>query len=122
MSDGEGVINTAFSKKDFDSLIGKTYTEKGFTSTTVCADAMLPFGGCNNPTRTILEIIAPVNTRGAYIYKISDSPAEFEFLIDKETVYEILDAGERVIDVKDFKGNVTKKTERYMRLKVITKC
>ena len=100
-------------------MIGKTFTEKGFTSTTICMDAQLPFGGYNESTRITLEIIIPKDTKGAYVYKISDSPAEFEFLIDKNTTYKVIDAGERGISVKDYKGNESKKTERYMVLKVI---
>ena len=93
--------------------IGQVYTEKGFTSTTVCSDAILPFGGYNNNTRTLLEIEAPIYTKGAYVYKMSDSPAEFEFLIDKETSFTILDAGEREIEVKDFRGKVRKESSSF---------
>lgn len=59
-------------------------------------------------------------TRGAYIYKISEHPAEFEFLIDKNTAYKVLDAGEREIEITEPNGKVLRKeNERYMRLLVI---
>ena len=113
------ITNATSSVEDMRKMIGKKFTEKGFTSTTLCSDTQLAFGGIDKPTRTTLEIIAPKETKGAYLYKISDSPAEFEFLIDKNTTYEVVDAGEREITVKDYKGNYKKKTERFMTLKVV---
>lgn len=113
------ITNATSSVEDMSKMIGKKFTEKGFTSTTLCSDTQLAFGGIDKPTRTTLEIIAPKETKGAYLYKISDSPAEFEFLIDKNTTYEVVDAGEREITVKDYKGNYEKKTERFMTLKVV---
>lgn len=113
------ITNATSSVEDMRKMIGKKFTEKGFTSTTLCSDTQLAFGGIDKPTRTTLEIIAPKETTGAYLYKISDSPAEFEFLIDKNTTYEVVDAGEREITVKDYKGNYEKKTERFMTLKVV---
>ena len=113
------ITNATSSVEDMRRMIGKKFTEKGFTSTTLCSDTQLAFGGIDKPTRTTLEIIAPKETKGAYLYKISDSPAEFEFLIDKNTTYEVVDAGEREITVKDYKGNYEKKTERFMTLKVV---
>ena len=107
------ITNATSSVEDMRKMIGKKFTEKGFTSTTLCSDTQLAFGGIT------LEIIAPKETKGAYLYKISDSPAEFEFLIDKNTTYEVVDAGEREITVKDYKGNYEKKTERFMTLKVV---
>lgn len=106
------------SLEDMKSSIGRIFTEKGFTSTTVCADAQLPFGGFRD-TKTTLEIYAPRSTRGAYIYKTSDSPAEFEFLIDKNTKFKVLDAGVREIKIKDFRGNERSERERFMVLEVI---
>lgn len=103
------ITNATSSVEDMRKMIGKKFTEKGFTSTTLCSDTQLAFGGIDKPTRTTLEIIAPKETKGAYLYKISDSPAEFEFLIDKNTTYEVVDAGEREITVKDYKGNYEKK-------------
>lgn len=119
VGDVDFITNATSSVEDMRKMIGKKFTEKGFTSTTLCSDTQLAFGGIDKPTRTTLEIIAPKETKGAYLYKISDSPAEFEFLIDKNTTYEVVDAGEREITVKDYKGNYEKKTERFMTLKVV---
>ena len=104
--------------------IGKEYTEKGFTSTTIAQDAQLPFGGFKD-TQAILDIVVPKSTRGAYIYKMADNPAEFEFLIDRGTTYKVLDAGERTVkksifDLKSRKFVEKEVPERYMKLEVVS--
>lgn len=109
------ITGATSSIEDMKKSIGKIYTEKGFTSTTICSDTMLPFGGSKS-TKTVLDIYVPTNSRGAYIYKISDSPAEFEYLLDKNTKFKIIDAGER--EITDKYTNKTFK-ERYMKLEVI---
>lgn len=106
------------SVEDMISTVGKVYVEKGFTSTTVCSDTTLPFGGTSG-TKTKLEIFVPKEVRGAYIYKISDSPAEFEFLIDKNTAFRVVDAGVREIERENWKGKLIKEQERYMKLEVL---
>ena len=103
--------------------IGREYTEKGFTSTTIAQDAQLPFGGFKD-TQTVLDIVVPKSTRGAYIYKMADNPAEFEFLIDRGTTYKVLDAGERTVkksifDLKSREFVEKEVPERYMKLEVI---
>lgn len=118
VGDVDYITDATSSIEDMKNMIGKTFVEKGFTSTTLCADAQLSFGGFKD-TKTTLDIIAPKYTKGAYVYKMSDSPAEFEFLIDKNTKFKILDAGEREIVVKDYKGNDVKRIERFMKLKVV---
>lgn len=109
---------------DMVASIGKLYTEKGFTSTTIAQDAQLPFGG-NKDTQTVLDIIVPKSTRGAYIYKMADNPAEFEFLIDRGTTYKVLDAGERTVkksifDLKSREFVEKEVPERYMKLEVVS--
>lgn len=104
--------------------IGREYTEKGFTSTTIAQDAQLPFGGFKD-TQTVLDIVVPKSTRGAYIYKMADNPAEFEFLIDRGTTYKVLDAGERTVkksifDLKSREFVEKEVPERYMKLEVIS--
>ena len=109
---------------DMVESIGKLYTEKGFTSTTIAQDAQLPFGG-HKDTQTVLDIIVPKSTRGAYIYKMADNPAEFEFLIDRGTTYKVLDAGERTVkksifDLKTREFVEKEVPERYMKLEVVS--
>lgn len=104
--------------------IGREYTEKGFTSTTIAQDAQLPFGGFKD-TQTVLDIVVPKSTRGAYIYKMADNPAEFEFLIDRGTTYKVLDAGERTVkksifDLKSREFVEKEVPERYMKLEVVS--
>ena len=104
--------------------IGREYTEKGFTSTTIAQDARLPFGGFKD-TQTVLDIVVPKSTRGAYIYKMADNPAEFEFLIDRGTTYKVLDAGERTVkksifDLKSREFVEKEVPERYMKLEVVS--
>lgn len=118
--DVDYITGTTSSLEDMKKAIGSTYIEKGFTSTTICSDTMLPFG-IGSPTQTTLEIYAPQNTKGAYIFKMSDHPSEFEFLIDKNTTFKIVDAGERDIEVRNFKGEIHMKKERFMKLEVIPK-
>ena len=109
---------------DMVASIGKLYTEKGFTSTTIAQDAQLPFGG-HKDTQTVLDIIVTKSTRGAYIYKMADNPAEFEFLIDRGTTYKVLDAGERTVkksifDLKSREFVEKEVPERYMKLEVVS--
>lgn len=109
---------------DMVASIGKLYTEKGFTSTTIAQDAQLPFGG-HKDTQTVLDIIVPKSTRGAYIYEMADNPAEFEFLIDRGTTYKVLDAGERTVkrsifDLKSREFVEKEVPERYMKLEVVS--
>lgn len=118
VGDVDFITGATSSIEDMKKMVGKTFTEKGFTSTTVCADAQLPFGGMKE-TRTALDIEVPKGTKGAYIYKISDHPAEFEFLIDRNTTYEIVDAGVREVTIKNYKGEIRKEKERFMKMKVI---
>ena len=114
------ITGAGSSVDDMVASIGKTYTEKGFTSTSIANDANLPFE-LYRDTRTVLEIAVPKSTRGAYIYKMSDNPAEFEFLIDKGTTYKVLDAGERTVKEYIIKSQTWEDTrERYMKLEVVS--
>lgn len=118
VGDVDYITGKTSSVDDMRKAIGKKYTEKGFTSTTVCGDSTLPFGGYKD-TKTKLEIYVPKETRGAYVYKLSDSPAEFEYLIDKNTTFKVVDAGVRDVQIKDYEGNVKTVKERFMKLEVI---
>lgn len=118
------ITGATSSVEDMKACIGGIYTEKGFTSATIAQDVASPFGG-KSENATILDIIVPKETRGAYIYKISGHPAEFEFLIDKNTTYKILDAGERPNLVNSYNPKKhcfedKEVIERYMILEVIS--
>lgn len=120
VGDVDFITGASSSIEDMKNSIGKIYVEKGFSSSSVANDVYSPFAA-KSPTRTTLEIVADKRyTRGAYIYKISEHSAEFEFLIDKNTAYKVLDAGEREIEITGPNGKVLRKeNERYMRLLVI---
>lgn len=120
VGDVDFITGASSSIEDMKNSIGKIYVEKGFSSSSVANDIYSPFAA-KSPTRTTLEIVADKRyTRGAYIYKISEHSAEFEFLIDKNTAYKVLDAGEREIEITGPNGKVLRKeNERYMRLLVI---
>ena len=112
------ITGATSSIEDMKNSIGKLFTEKGFTSTTVLSDSALPFasGKKTESTRATLDIYVPPNSRGAYIYKISEHPAEFEYLLDRNTKYKVIDAGEREV-VDKYTGKTT--IERFMKLEVI---
>lgn len=124
VGDVDYITGSGSTIEEMVASIGKEYTEKGFTSTTIAQDAQLPFGGFKD-TKTVLDIVVPKSTRGAYIYKMADNPAEFEFLIDRGTTYKVLDAGERtvkksVFDLKAMKFVEKEVVERYMKLEVVS--
>lgn len=112
------ITGATSSVEDMKNSIGKVFTEKGFTSATVLSDSALPFasGKKTESTRATLDIYVPSNSRGAYIYKISEHPAEFEYLLDRNTKFKVIDAGEREVFNK-YTGETT--TERFMKLEVI---
>ncbi len=117
--DVDFITGKTSSLEDMKASIGSVFVEKGFTSASIIQDIQLPFG-YGSKTKTVIEILAPQSTKGAYIKKISESPAEFEFLIDKNTSFLITDAGEREIEVKDFRGNLKKVNERFIRMEVVS--
>lgn len=112
------ITGATSSVEDMKNSIGKVFTEKGFTSTTVLSDSALPFasGKKTESTRATLDIYVPPNSRGAYIYKISEHSAEFEYLLDRNTKFIVIDAGEREV-VNKYTGETT--IERFMKLEVI---
>ena len=72
------------------SIVGRTFTEKGFSSTGVIQSS-----GWDK--EVFLEIIAPAGTKGMYVAPISNFKSENELLLQRNTTYEVLKA-ERVGD------------------------
>lgn len=72
------------------SIVGRTLTEKGFSSTGVIESS-----GWDK--EVFLEIIAPAGTKGMYVAPISNFKSENELLLQRNTTYEILKA-ERIGD------------------------
>ena len=102
--------------------IGGQYTEKGFFSTCIFENQTKGFGG---KTPIHIEVRVPKGSKGAYINEFSEKKnMEFEFLLDKGTSFNIVDAGERPIMVTkyDFKLHEWKEVEeieKYMVLEVL---
>lgn len=113
------------STSDLEALsksIGGQYTEKGFFSTCIFENQTKGFGG---KTPIHIETRVPKGSKGAYINEFSEKKdIEFEFLIDKGTSFDIVDAGERpkMVTKYDFKLHEWKKVEeieKYMILEVL---
>ncbi len=78
--------------KSIENVIGKTYVEKGFSSTSVLLKGTKDFGEAT-PIR--LEIKVPKGARGAYIDEYSKFRGkEYEFLLDRNTKFKIIDGKE----------------------------
>lgn len=103
-------------------MVGKTYTEKGFTSTSLKYQSK--FEGSRSDAVHI-EITVPKGSKGAYIDKYV-AKNEHEFLLDKNTDFYVTEAGERIVDVQKYDVKTrqfvtVKKTERYMKVQVVSK-
>lgn len=102
-------------------MIGKTYTEKGFTSTSLKYQSKFE-GGKSDAVH--IEITVPKGSNGAYIDKYV-SKNEREFLLNKNTNFYVTDAGERVVqvqkyDVKTKQFVTVDKKEKYMKVQVLS--
>lgn len=64
-----------YGEVDVDSMIGKTFTDNGFTSTSVLKESSF-----NNDITWIIDV--PEGTNAAYIGQISHFPNETELLLD----------------------------------------
>ena len=108
--------------EDLSKSIGGQYTEKGFFSTCIFENQTKGFGG-KSPIH--IEVRVPKGSKGAYINEFSEKKnMEFEFLLDKGTSFNIVDAGERPIMVTkyDFKlheWKEVKEIEKYMVLEAL---
>lgn len=71
---------------EYNTLIGKTFVEPGFSSTSITN----PFGG-----KVKLEIEAPKGTAAAYVRSLSHFTSENEVLLAANTKFEILSAKEQ---------------------------
>ena len=103
-------------------MVGKTYTEKGFTSTSLHYQSK--FEGSSKDA-VHLEIVVPKGSKGAYIDKYV-AKNEHEFLLDKNTDFYVVEAGERIVqvpkyDIKSKQFITVDKTEKYMKVQVLGK-
>lgn len=106
---------------ELESLIGKEYVEKGFTSSGMVANRFRFTGGKKDAVH--FEIVTPKGTNGAYLSM--SKKGEHEFLYNRNTRFKVLDGGERVVkerkyNLKTGKFDEIEVTERFLKVQVIT--
>ena len=117
--DVSSITGKTSSLKDMKDAIGKSYVDGGVVSTSVDHGVADHFG--DGIYHTVLEVYAPKSAiKGAYISKMSDFELEYEYLLDKNLEYQVIDAGVRNVT---FTGYITEepttKVERYIKLRIV---
>jgi hypothetical protein len=84
------------SGRDIDDLAGMIISDDAYVSTSLNSGAADPFVKWAGDDAIKFEIQAPRGTRGAYIEYMDDSMEEYEYLLERGTRFEILEAS--VID------------------------
>lgn len=117
--DVSSITGKTSSLKDMKDVIGKSYVDGGVVSTSVDHGVADHFG--DGIYHTVLEVYAPKSAiRGAYISKMSDFELEYEYLLDKNLEYQVIDAGVRNVT---FTGYITEepttRVERYIKLRIV---
>lgn len=83
-----------FGYKLDESIVGRSYSDSGFMSTTTDAEQALKFAqtaveNAGSGKLVFLQLDIPAGTgRGAYVDSISDNPGEKEFLIQRGAQFE----------------------------------
>ena len=77
-----GLDPYAFTQDQVDALAGRTFSDPGFTSTSVNQ----PF---DMGADFQLRVTVPAGTRGAFVESVTDSPGENEVLLDRGTHFRI---------------------------------
>lgn len=102
------------------NMVGEVYTDKGYVSTSLKYQSK--FAGMRDDA-VHMEITVPKGSNGALIddYVAKD---EYEFLINRNQQFVVVDAGERVVqvqkyDVKSRQFVTVDKTERYMKVQLL---
>lgn len=117
--DVSSITGRTSSLKDMKEAIGKSYVDGGVVSTSVDHGVADHFG--DGIYHTVLEVYAPKSAiKGAYISKMSDFALEYEYLLDKNLEYQVIDAGVRNVT---FTGYITEeptnRVERYIKLRIV---
>lgn len=117
--DVSSITGKTSSLKDMKDAIGKSYVDGGVVSTSVDHGVADHFG--DGIYHTVLEVYAPKSAiKGAYISKMSDFALEYEYLLDKNLEYQVIDAGVRNVT---FTGYITEepttRVERYIKLRIV---
>ncbi|MCI5727383.1 MAG: leucine-rich repeat protein [Clostridium sp.] len=118
-NDVSSITGKTSSLKDMKDAIGKSYVDSGVVSTSLDHGVADHFG--DGIYHTVLEIYAPKSEiNGAYISKMSDFELEFEYLLDKNLKYQVIDAGVRNVTFTGYiAGEPTTRVERYMKLRIV---
>ncbi|MGN0501532.1 MAG: leucine-rich repeat protein [Ruminococcus sp.] len=117
--DVSSITGKTFSLKDMKEAIGKSYVDGGVVSTSVDHGVADHFG--DGIYHTVLEVYAPKSAiKGAYISKMSDYAAEYEYLLDKKLEYQVIDAGVRNVTFTGYTTEEpTNRVERYVKLRIV---
>lgn len=108
------------SLEDMRKSIGRKVKIPTVISTSIDHQVTAGFGTGGH--HAVLEIYAPKNrVRGVYMKKMSNFPTEYELLLDKNSRFQIVDAGVRKIKLKKGFAGDDKQTvyERYLKLRYI---
>ena len=105
---------------DLETLIGKEYTAKGFTSSGMLPNRFRFTGGKKDAVH--FEIVTPKGTNGAFLSM--SRKGENEFLYNRNTRFKILDGGERVVkesklNFKTLQLEEVDVVERFLKVQVI---
>ena len=116
----DAFTDTSSSIGDMKNSIGKKDTFHCITSTSVNYEVTKNFG--SGYYCTLLMIYVPEGyDQGAYISAYSDFMMEYEYLLDTEMDYEIMDAGVRIVEgVDEISGESEIYPERYLALRLIS--
>lgn len=117
--DVSSITGKTSSLKDMKEAIGKLYVDGGVVSTSVDHGVADHFG--DGIYHTVLEIYAPKSAiKGAYISKMSDFALEYEYLLDKNLEYQVIDAGVRNVNFTGYTAEEpTTRVERYIKLRIV---
>lgn len=118
VSDVSNITGKTSSIIDMKSVVGKTYKSPALFDTTL--DHSVALKSNKGSYGVTLLIYAPKDiTKGAYIDDFSQNKGSYEFVIDKDTKYKVIDAGVRTGSLTGFDGIATDYTERYMKLLIV---
>ena len=117
--DVSSITGKTSSLRDMKEAIGKSYVDGGVVSTSVDHGVADHFG--DGVYHTVLEVYAPKSAiKGAYISKMSDYAAEYEYLLDKKLEYQVIDAGVRNVTFNGYTTEEpTTRVERYIKLRIV---
>lgn len=117
--DVSAITGKTSSLKDMKASIGKSYVDGGVVSTSVDHGVADHFG--DGVYHTVLEVYAPKSAiKGAYISRMSDFALEYEYLLNNNLKYQVIDAGVRNVIFTGYSfEEPTTRVERYIKLRIV---